>query len=205
MFLHRIYYWLLKQSLFMLAALCAGQNEEAVFFGEKPYSKSLFCKYRININFYQNTPDPSTCSFHCLWSFLSYCSSCILFFWPMCLISFSRLIAGILTLSLCFFYLLWGILCSALPFCLIVFVFLTHKTENVDQWRTGSEATGLEHIASGYSERPHPSPFRKYEQSLQTLKPIRWSSSESVLFSTCSTSPVLMHFINNFEVTCQFC
>ncbi|XP_053195402.1 ATP-binding cassette sub-family C member 12 [Scomber japonicus] len=52
-------------------------------------------------------------------------------------------------------------------------------TENVDQWRTGSEATGLEHIASGYSERPHPSPFRKYEQSLQTLKPIRWSSSES--------------------------
>ncbi|XP_023273411.1 ATP-binding cassette sub-family C member 11-like [Seriola lalandi dorsalis] len=29
------------------------------------------------------------------------------------------------------------------------------------------------------SKVPHPSPFRKYHQNLQTLKPIRWSSSQS--------------------------
>ncbi|XP_071345317.1 ATP-binding cassette sub-family C member 12 [Trachinotus anak] len=47
------------------------------------------------------------------------------------------------------------------------------------RWRTGSEAASPGHADMDNGEIPHPSPFRKYQQSLQTLKPIRWSSSQS--------------------------
>ncbi|KAG7236959.1 hypothetical protein INR49_032966 [Caranx melampygus] len=46
-------------------------------------------------------------------------------------------------------------------------------------WPTGSEVSSPERANMDEDEIPHPSPFRKYHQSLQTLKPIRWSPSES--------------------------
>ncbi|XP_044223017.1 ATP-binding cassette sub-family C member 12 isoform X1 [Thunnus albacares] len=52
-------------------------------------------------------------------------------------------------------------------------------TEDVVRRSIGSEAAGPEHTDSDYSEILHPSPFRKYEQSIQILKPFRWSSSQS--------------------------
>uniref|UniRef100_A0A7N6AF19 ATP-binding cassette, sub-family C (CFTR/MRP), member 12 n=1 Tax=Anabas testudineus TaxID=64144 RepID=A0A7N6AF19_ANATE len=45
-------------------------------------------------------------------------------------------------------------------------------------WRTGSEVPNLEEIDLDERKALHPSPFRKYHQSLQTLKPFRWSSSQ---------------------------
>ncbi|XP_022598440.1 multidrug resistance-associated protein 9 [Seriola dumerili] len=47
------------------------------------------------------------------------------------------------------------------------------------RWRTGSEVSSPGHADMDNSKAPHPSPFRKYHQNLQTLKPIRWSSSQS--------------------------
>lgn len=132
--------------------------------------------------------------------FLSYCFSCILCFCGRCVWShFWDSLAGILTkkstlsLSLFLSTFSWVTLCTALPYCLILSVFLTHKTEDVDGWRTTSKSSSPEHADSDYSEKFHPSPFRKYKQSVQTLKPIRWSSPQSVLFSTYSALPVLLH------------
>ncbi|KAM7406526.1 hypothetical protein PAMP_000900 [Pampus punctatissimus] len=67
----------------------------------------------------------------------------------------------------------------SLPFCLNLFVFLTHKTEDAIRWRTSSESSSPENPDADYNETLHPSPFRKYKQSLQTLKPFRCSSSQS--------------------------
>ncbi|XP_040898421.1 ATP-binding cassette sub-family C member 12 [Toxotes jaculatrix] len=49
------------------------------------------------------------------------------------------------------------------------------------RWRSGSVVSGPEYTDTDLdnSEIPHPSPFRKYHKSLQTLKPFRWSSSQS--------------------------
>ncbi|XP_047437487.1 ATP-binding cassette sub-family C member 12 isoform X2 [Mugil cephalus] len=51
--------------------------------------------------------------------------------------------------------------------------------EDVHQWRTGSEVSGPEHIDEDHSKIKYPSLFGKYHESLQTLKPFRWSSSET--------------------------
>uniref|UniRef100_A0A4W6G3V9 ATP binding cassette subfamily C member 12 n=1 Tax=Lates calcarifer TaxID=8187 RepID=A0A4W6G3V9_LATCA len=51
--------------------------------------------------------------------------------------------------------------------------------EDSVRWKRESEASSPEHNDLDNSEILHPSPFRKYHQSLQTLKPIRWSSSQS--------------------------
>ncbi|XP_067351135.1 ATP-binding cassette sub-family C member 12 [Channa argus] len=45
-------------------------------------------------------------------------------------------------------------------------------------WRTGSEVSSPEQNDLGDGKITHPSPFRKYHQSLKVLKPIRWSSSQ---------------------------
>ncbi|XP_034727072.1 multidrug resistance-associated protein 9 [Etheostoma cragini] len=45
--------------------------------------------------------------------------------------------------------------------------------------RTGSEASGPEHTDLDNSKIASPTLFGKYDQSLQTLKPFRWSSSQS--------------------------
>uniref|UniRef100_A0A3Q1HQ97 Uncharacterized protein n=1 Tax=Anabas testudineus TaxID=64144 RepID=A0A3Q1HQ97_ANATE len=55
---------------------------------------------------------------------------------------------------------------------------LTLKSVNGMLWRTGSEVPNLEEIDLDERKALHPSPFRKYHQSLQTLKPFRWSSSQ---------------------------
>uniref|UniRef100_A0A3Q3IJX9 ATP-binding cassette sub-family C member 5 n=1 Tax=Monopterus albus TaxID=43700 RepID=A0A3Q3IJX9_MONAL len=54
----------------------------------------------------------------------------------------------------------------------------TEDSDGGFRWRTGSEASRLGHTDMDDSKIVHPSPFRKYHQSLQTLKPIRWSSSQ---------------------------
>uniref|UniRef100_UPI0037E82233 ATP-binding cassette sub-family C member 12-like isoform X2 n=1 Tax=Semicossyphus pulcher TaxID=241346 RepID=UPI0037E82233 len=50
--------------------------------------------------------------------------------------------------------------------------------ENGFCWRSGS-LSGLEQTDLEDNTTAQPSPFRKYQQSLQTLKPIRWSSPHS--------------------------
>uniref|UniRef100_A0A7N8X4I8 ATP-binding cassette, sub-family C (CFTR/MRP), member 12 n=1 Tax=Mastacembelus armatus TaxID=205130 RepID=A0A7N8X4I8_9TELE len=50
--------------------------------------------------------------------------------------------------------------------------------ENGVRWTTGSEDSRPEHDLDN-GEIAHSSTFRKYHQSLQTLKPFRWSSSQS--------------------------
>ncbi|KAK2853475.1 hypothetical protein Q5P01_006136 [Channa striata] len=45
-------------------------------------------------------------------------------------------------------------------------------------WKTGSEVSSPEQTEVVDGRAFHPSPFRKYHQSLKTLKPIRWSSSQ---------------------------
>uniref|UniRef100_A0AAQ5XWS8 ATP-binding cassette, sub-family C (CFTR/MRP), member 12 n=1 Tax=Amphiprion ocellaris TaxID=80972 RepID=A0AAQ5XWS8_AMPOC len=52
-------------------------------------------------------------------------------------------------------------------------------TENGVQWRTGSVVSNLEVYDVGNSETISSSSFKKYQQSLQTLKPFRWSSPQS--------------------------
>uniref|UniRef100_A0A3Q2Q4P1 ATP-binding cassette sub-family C member 5 n=1 Tax=Fundulus heteroclitus TaxID=8078 RepID=A0A3Q2Q4P1_FUNHE len=47
------------------------------------------------------------------------------------------------------------------------------------RWRTGSEFAGPEHTEVPSSRGSHPSLFGKYQPSLQTLKPFRWSSPQS--------------------------
>uniref|UniRef100_A0AAQ5Y6D1 ATP-binding cassette, sub-family C (CFTR/MRP), member 12 n=1 Tax=Amphiprion ocellaris TaxID=80972 RepID=A0AAQ5Y6D1_AMPOC len=47
------------------------------------------------------------------------------------------------------------------------------------RWRTGSVVSSLEPYDVGNSETVSPSAFKKYHQSLQTLKPFRWSSPQS--------------------------
>uniref|UniRef100_A0A3B5AC39 ATP-binding cassette sub-family C member 5 n=1 Tax=Stegastes partitus TaxID=144197 RepID=A0A3B5AC39_9TELE len=51
--------------------------------------------------------------------------------------------------------------------------------ENGVRWRTGSVVSSQEHNDVGNSETVAPSSFGRYKQSLQTLKPFRWSSSRS--------------------------
>lgn len=57
---------------------------------------------------------------------------------------------------------------------------MTLKAHDGFRWKTGSVSSAPEHTESDYCQAASPSPFRKYHQSLQTLKPIRWSSSQSV-------------------------
>uniref|UniRef100_A0A3P8RJB7 ATP binding cassette subfamily C member 12 n=1 Tax=Amphiprion percula TaxID=161767 RepID=A0A3P8RJB7_AMPPE len=52
-------------------------------------------------------------------------------------------------------------------------------TENGVRWRTGSVVSNLEVYDVGNSETISSSSFKKYQQSLQTLKPFRWSSPQS--------------------------
>ncbi|XP_051793100.1 ATP-binding cassette sub-family C member 12-like isoform X2 [Acanthochromis polyacanthus] len=52
-------------------------------------------------------------------------------------------------------------------------------TENGVRWRTGSAVSNLEVYDVGESETVSSSSFKKYHQSLQTLKPFRWSSPQS--------------------------
>ncbi|KAM4743675.1 ATP-binding cassette sub-family C member 12 [Anableps anableps] len=52
-------------------------------------------------------------------------------------------------------------------------------TDDGIRWRTGSEFASPEDIDVPNSRVSHPSLFRKYQPSLQTLKPFRWSSSQS--------------------------
>ncbi|KAM4597365.1 ATP-binding cassette sub-family C member 12 [Fundulus diaphanus] len=47
------------------------------------------------------------------------------------------------------------------------------------RWRTGSEFASPEHTDVPNSRGSHPSLFGKYQPSLQTLKPFRWSSPQS--------------------------
>uniref|UniRef100_A0A3Q1G7M3 ATP-binding cassette, sub-family C (CFTR/MRP), member 12 n=1 Tax=Acanthochromis polyacanthus TaxID=80966 RepID=A0A3Q1G7M3_9TELE len=54
-------------------------------------------------------------------------------------------------------------------------------TENGVRWRTGSAVSNLEVYDVGESETVSSSSFKKYHQSLQTLKPFRWSSPQSML------------------------
>uniref|UniRef100_A0AAQ5ZWD7 ATP-binding cassette, sub-family C (CFTR/MRP), member 12 n=1 Tax=Amphiprion ocellaris TaxID=80972 RepID=A0AAQ5ZWD7_AMPOC len=51
--------------------------------------------------------------------------------------------------------------------------------ESSVRWRTGSVVSSLEPYDVGNSETVSPSAFKKYHQSLQTLKPFRWSSPQS--------------------------
>ncbi|XP_070762761.1 ATP-binding cassette sub-family C member 12 [Enoplosus armatus] len=47
------------------------------------------------------------------------------------------------------------------------------------RWRTGSEVSSPEHTDVDNSQMANPSLFRKYHQSLHTLKPFRWSSAQT--------------------------
>uniref|UniRef100_A0A8C2ZSW9 ATP-binding cassette sub-family C member 5 n=1 Tax=Cyclopterus lumpus TaxID=8103 RepID=A0A8C2ZSW9_CYCLU len=51
--------------------------------------------------------------------------------------------------------------------------------ENVFQQRTGSVASSPDHIDLNDRKKSYPTLFGKYSQNLQTLKPFRWSSSQS--------------------------
>uniref|UniRef100_A0A8C2ZVW7 ATP-binding cassette sub-family C member 5 n=1 Tax=Cyclopterus lumpus TaxID=8103 RepID=A0A8C2ZVW7_CYCLU len=51
--------------------------------------------------------------------------------------------------------------------------------ENVFQQRTGSVASSPDHTDLDDRKKSYPTLFGKYSQSLQTLKPFRWSSSQS--------------------------
>uniref|UniRef100_A0A3P8RLK8 ATP-binding cassette, sub-family C (CFTR/MRP), member 12 n=1 Tax=Amphiprion percula TaxID=161767 RepID=A0A3P8RLK8_AMPPE len=55
----------------------------------------------------------------------------------------------------------------------------SRKAESSVRWRTGSVVSSLEPYDVGNSETVSPSAFKKYHQSLQTLKPFRWSSPQS--------------------------
>ncbi|XP_072237117.1 ATP-binding cassette sub-family C member 12 isoform X1 [Leuresthes tenuis] len=52
-------------------------------------------------------------------------------------------------------------------------------TDDGIRWRTGSEVSSPEHTDAANHNMVHPSTFRKYHHSLQTLKPFRWSSPQS--------------------------
>ncbi|XP_037602742.1 multidrug resistance-associated protein 9-like [Sebastes umbrosus] len=52
-------------------------------------------------------------------------------------------------------------------------------TEEAFRWRTGSVVSSLEHNDSDNRKKACPTLFGKYSQSLQTLKPFHWSSSQS--------------------------
>ncbi|XP_028432411.1 multidrug resistance-associated protein 9 [Perca flavescens] len=56
---------------------------------------------------------------------------------------------------------------------------MTLKNEDSFRRRTGSVASSPEHTDLGNGEIASPTLFGKYHQSLQTLKPFRWSSSQS--------------------------
>uniref|UniRef100_A0A8C2ZTN6 ATP-binding cassette sub-family C member 5 n=1 Tax=Cyclopterus lumpus TaxID=8103 RepID=A0A8C2ZTN6_CYCLU len=58
-------------------------------------------------------------------------------------------------------------------------MFTTLKQENVFQQRTGSVASSPDHTDLDDRKKSYPTLFGKYSQSLQTLKPFRWSSSQS--------------------------
>uniref|UniRef100_A0AAQ5XAY2 ATP-binding cassette, sub-family C (CFTR/MRP), member 12 n=1 Tax=Amphiprion ocellaris TaxID=80972 RepID=A0AAQ5XAY2_AMPOC len=64
---------------------------------------------------------------------------------------------------------------STLPFTLCLIL----QAESSVRWRTGSVVSSLEPYDVGNSETVSPSAFKKYHQSLQTLKPFRWSSPQS--------------------------
>ncbi|XP_075955733.1 ATP-binding cassette sub-family C member 12-like [Anarhichas minor] len=53
------------------------------------------------------------------------------------------------------------------------------QTEDIFQQTTGSVASSSEHTDLDNREKSYPTLFGKYSQSLQTLKPFRWSSSQS--------------------------
>uniref|UniRef100_A0A665V6E5 ATP-binding cassette sub-family C member 5 n=1 Tax=Echeneis naucrates TaxID=173247 RepID=A0A665V6E5_ECHNA len=74
------------------------------------------------------------------------------------------------------------------------------------RWRTGSELSSPEHSDFSNGDIHSDSLFRKYHQSLQTLKPIRWSSSQShpldkagfLSFSTFSwMTPIMWSMFRN--------
>ncbi len=128
--------------------------------------------------------------------FLSYCFSRILCFGCKCVwstfwdlsLSYDKR-RSLSPSSLCF------LLCWTLPFCLnlsrCLFVFMTLKANDSFRWAAESVASTPNHNDSDYSEIAGASPFRKYHQSLQTLKPFRWSSSQSVSLMTYAVC--LMH------------
>ncbi|MEQ2297236.1 hypothetical protein AMECASPLE_032730 [Ameca splendens] len=57
-------------------------------------------------------------------------------------------------------------------------------TDDGIRWRTGSEFASPEYTDVTNSRVSHPSLFGKYQPSLQTLKPFRWSSPQLVLLDT---------------------
>ncbi|XP_031731713.1 multidrug resistance-associated protein 9-like [Anarrhichthys ocellatus] len=60
----------------------------------------------------------------------------------------------------------------------VSFIELEQTQEDIFQQRTGSVASSSEHTDLN-REKSYPTLFGKYSQSLQTLKPFRWSSSQS--------------------------
>uniref|UniRef100_A0A665V6E2 ATP-binding cassette, sub-family C (CFTR/MRP), member 12 n=1 Tax=Echeneis naucrates TaxID=173247 RepID=A0A665V6E2_ECHNA len=86
------------------------------------------------------------------------------------------------------------------------FLFLILQTMGDMRWRTGSELSSPEHSDFSNGDIHSDSLFRKYHQSLQTLKPIRWSSSQShpldkagfLSFSTFSwMTPIMWSMFRN--------
>lgn len=73
----------------------------------------------------------------------------------------------------------------ALPDSFALFSSMTLQ-ENSFRWRTGSEASKTENTDLDDSRTSKPSTFGKYHQSLQTLKPVRFPSSQSVTLTTHS-------------------
>ena len=111
---------------------------------------------------------------------LSCCFSCVLFFFIHCFRLFS---------------------CN---FTLFNSAFLsdsftpTLKTEDGFRWRAGSEASSPEHTDLDNRDETQPTRIRKYNQSLQTLKPFRCSSSQSVSLNTyCVCCDALVYCVMN--------
>lgn len=75
-------------------------------------------------------------------------------------------------------------------FCFVDFILphtlQTSPTDEGVRWRTGSEVSIPQDFIEESRKFHHPSLFGKYHQTLQTLKPFRWTSSQSVLiWSSC--------------------
>lgn len=149
----------------------AGHNEERLFHRAEQESTDIFCKWAEQTV----TATLQSDTFRFVPSDLlpSYCLACILCFSCTVLLSLWDSLAGMSSNSASFSLHLLGN--------------FTPQTDDGLRWRTGSEFARPDHTDVPSSRVSHPSLFGKYQPSLQTLKPFRWSSPQSVSLTTWST------------------
>ena len=159
--------------------LDAEQNEDGIFFGEEWDATRRFCKSTkqtaVLTRAFQTS---SRAAFAASERFLSYCFACIRYFGCSCVWTALFNFCAVMK-------------CSPLPTQCETFT-VPPQTESVIRWRTGSEVSNLGHTHPRARETTKPSSSRKYHHSLQTLKPFRWSSPQSVSWHTLY---VLVHLL----------